>query len=183
MTAMRVLVCACTALFLVAGCSSNKPVRSTSSSVPTTSAFSPVAAQDAALIAEHIPGCLGVQAGNVAGGAPDMSSTATCTLSGHLVIVDSYANATAAPDLGQLAGSELFYASGPSGWLAYLADQGATADQTTLHLQLVNDGGALAGESVDGDPYPPASIDAQRTLTLRIAHALGGHQGHVQPHK
>lgn len=106
-----------------------------------------------------------------------MSSTATCTLDGHLVIIDSWSDA----GMSQLADdgykqSQTYYAYGPA-WTSFLADQGATADQTTLQEQLTNDAGTLLQESVGQDPYPVASVDAQQTIAQAVASALDGTLG------
>ena len=76
-------------------------------STPDTSSASPSFTthygQDAAIIASHITGCTNVAAGSVGGGATTgMSSTASCTLDGHTVIVDGWAAADDTPDMAAL---------------------------------------------------------------------------------
>lgn len=132
---------------------------------------------NAAAIAEHIPGCAGVASGDIGKGGPSMSSTATCTLSGHLVILDSWADSSGATLTPGLTAT--YYAHG-TGWTAFLADQGATADTTTLQMQLTGDAGGLVKQSLDASAPPHASLDAQRTLSARIARALGGQPAHVR---
>lgn len=132
------------------------------------------------MIAQHLPGCTGLAAGDVGRGAPAMASTASCTLEGHIVIVDSFASPAEIDGLAELSkGHEMYYASGTTGWLAFLADQGATPATTTLQEQLTNDAGALLKDSIKGDRFPAAPIAAQKTLTTLIAKQLGGAVGHV----
>ena len=170
-------IAAALAVLLLAGCSAGEE-KATHPTAPKSSAFRATVGQDAAAIAQHITGCGGVASGSTGEGGPSMASTATCTLSGHLVILDSWASASDAAVSPGLAGSELYYATG-AGWTAFLADQGATAETTTLQMQLTNDAGGLFKQAVDQSALPPASVDAQKTLSAQIAHALGGQVAHV----
>ena len=119
----------------VAGCSSASHKASSTSPSPTRSAYRPAIGADAALIAGHIPGCSDVAAGSIGkGGDSSLSSTATCTLLGHVVIVDSFsgiADTANVPALLKDATAKTTFADGGS-WMAFTTDQGATADETTL---------------------------------------------------
>jgi hypothetical protein len=175
----KILTVAACAAIAMTGCSGGKKVAASSSSPPTTSAtaatYTPNLGEDAASIASHIPGCTGLAAGN-SGGAAGLASTATCTLGGHLVVLDSFSEPTGSNSIStMLAGNKAptIYADGGS-WVAFAADQGATADQTTLQLQIKNDAGALLRESLNGDPYPPTSPDAQKVIADTVVKALGG---------
>lgn len=166
-------------LILTAGCSSSTAHRATTSSIaPNHPAFSTRPGQDAALIAEHITGCAGVRAGNIgAGGKGGMTSTANCTLHGHLVIVDSWESDSAALVSNQLVSAPTWYAHG-SAWTAFLADPGQTADTTTLQMQLTNNAAGLLG------PAPtPASLDVQQAVAREVARDLGGYATEARPLK
>jgi hypothetical protein len=107
-----------------------------------------------------------------------MTSTATCTLDGHLVIVDAWAQEGSGKLSPGLATTATYYAYGPA-WTAILADPGATPEQTTLQEQLTNAAGSLLAESSSGDPYPAASLDAQQSVAGKVAAVLGGTVGHI----
>jgi len=186
----RVVVTVAAAALVTSACSSKGPsAPRSSSSALSTSSSSPVApsvyrpqpGDDAAIIATHITGCSGVLAGDIGnGGQADMSSTATCTLDGHLVIVDSFTQG--ADDIASLTSSEIYYAVGTSGsWVAFLADQGAAADETTLQMQLTNDASGLTQQALNGGGHPVASLDAQQQLAAIIAKDLGGTVSHAPP--
>jgi|SRR5664279_389562 len=115
MNRAAVLLAAAVVLVTVAGCSSTpsaKPIVSTSASSasPTAPAFSTSPGQDAALIASHIPGCTGVTAGSVGGDGGSMTSTASCTLDGHVVILDSWESSTEAQLSNDLVALRTYYA-------------------------------------------------------------------------
>ena len=108
-----------------------------------------------------------------------MTSTASCTLDGHLVIIDSFTSSSRFADMPALTkGTETYYAQG-SGWLAFLADRGQTADETTLQMQLTNDAGGLVSQALNSSAPPPSSLDAQKQIVQVIATALGGTVGHT----
>ena len=147
-----------------------------SSTSTTAAAFRPVTGQDAALIASHIPGCTGVATGSVGNGGPAMTSTATCTLLGHLIILDSFTTATATATLPALLKDNktpTFFADGGS-WVAFTADQGATPEQTTLQMQLTNDAAGLLKQSIDHNQNPPTAPDAQQAIATAVVASLGG---------
>lgn len=162
---------------LLAGCASSTPARHATTPARSPS-FVARPGTDAAAIAGHITGCTGVAAGSVGAHPGDMSSTASCTLDGHTVIVDSWAAMGDAMISPQLKAGPLFYAYGEA-WTAFTADQGADAAHTTLQEQLTNDAAGLFAESTDGDRYPPASLDAQQRIAQTVAAALGGTVGHL----
>jgi hypothetical protein len=169
------LVAVLAAMMLLGGCSSSAGGKAKATpTAPKSTAFSATVGQDAAAIAGHITGCTGVASGSIGTGGPAMSSTATCTLSAHLVIIDSW---TSAADATLTPGLTAAYYAHSAGWTAFLADQGATADDTTLQMQLTNDAGGLLKQGIDESALPRASLDAQRTLTAQIASALGGEVG------
>jgi hypothetical protein len=94
---------------------------------------------------------------------------------GHLVIFDSYSDSGTAAASKTLAHARgVYYAYGASGWIAFLADQGSTADQTTLQMQLTNDAGGLLGQATHGGAPPAASVDAQQMIMHQVASALTG---------
>lgn len=172
------------AVLMTGGCASSSKAGSgasvTSSKPVAPAKYRPAPGADAAEIAGHLRGCTGPTAGNVKGGGPDLVSTATCTLEGHVVVIDSFMSAAALDDMPELSkGTEIYYASGRSGWLAFLADQGATADTTTLQEQLTGQAGTVFMEATNGDPFPPAPLVAQKALATSIAGQLGGTVGHV----
>lgn len=159
------------------GCSSSpgkRPAASTPNSRTSSApSYTPSPGDDAALIAQHIVGCSGVLAGDIGGGASTaLSSTATCTLDGHLVIVDSF-NSEGAGGISSLASPGTTYATGGS-WVAFLADQGQTAATTTLQMQITNDAGGLLQQETDGTTPTPASADAQHIILKRVADDLHG---------
>jgi hypothetical protein len=178
---MAVALSVAVVLSVLVACSSghaNKPETSPATSSASPS-FTTDYGQDAALVASHITGCANVAAGSIgAGDTTGMSSTASCTLDGHTVIIDSWKTADATPDFAALMKGQghLTYASG-TGWTAVLADDGATPDQSTLQMQLTNDAGGLFKEGTDGDQYQAASADAQTTIMTQVAAALGGTVG------
>lgn len=104
-----------------------------------------------------------------------MKSAATCTLGGHLVIIDSFGSPSDTDSVKALVDkTETYYAHGTGGWLAILADQGATAATTTLQMQLTNDAGGLTKQALDHSALAPASLDAQKTILAQVAADLHG---------
>lgn len=173
------LVAACG---LLAACSSSGHSKESTSSTPSvpsasvssSTAYLPATGDDAALIAEHIAGCTGVHAGDAGGGSKTgLRSTATCTLDGHLLIVDSFAT-TPEADISIVAGTTTTYAHGDA-WDVFLADQGQTADTTTLQMQITNDAAGLLEQSTGQTDTPvPADADAQQTILTKVVADLQG---------
>lgn len=173
----RSLTGAIICIVVLVGCSSPSSSKTSGAKSPSASPsqYKPTAGADAALIAGHIPGCTAVSSGNVGKGGPDLTSTASCTLSGHTLIIDSFMSNAGLANLRELLkGTETYYATGTTGWLVFLADQGATPDTTTLQMQLTNDAGGLTRQSLDHNTPTPSSLDAQQQLTTTVAHALNG---------
>lgn len=93
---------------LLVACSSGRASTRQTSSTGSTAPppFTTNYGQDAAIIASHITGCTSVAAGSVGhGGTSGMSSTASCTLHGHTVIIDSWMSADAMPDASTRSGA------------------------------------------------------------------------------
>ncbi len=156
--------------------STRKPPPRPSSTASTT--YAPTIGADAAIIASHITGCTGAQAGDVGKGTPDLSSTATCTLDGHLLIVDSFATPSGPGDVPALVGKvETYYAYGSTGWLTFLASPAGPA-KTQLQMQITNDAGGLLDQSLNGAPTL-VDVDAQRQAASAVVAALGGTLAHV----
>ncbi len=147
---MRRIIAAIAAVLALAGCSSSGSPAPKTTAAPN---YTPAIGADAALIAGHIAGCSAVTSGNIGKGGPAMKSTATCTLDGHVVILDSFDSPSDAQISDELTQTEMFYASGGS-WLAFVADQGATAETTTLQMQLTNDAGGLIEQASSNDAEP-----------------------------
>jgi hypothetical protein len=153
---------------VLTGCSASHPA---SSPKPTT-----YFGEDAAAIAGHITGCDGVKAGDVGAGAPALVSTATCTLFGHVVNVNSWADATSG-DLGPLMkadAKEAFYASG-TGWTVTLGDD------PTLQMQFENDASGLLANAMNNSKPASANLDAQKTMANAVAKSLDGDVKHYTP--
>lgn len=167
-------------LMLLAGCSSSEAPDRTHPTSPAPSTYSPRLGDDAAIIASHIAGCAGPTTIDIgAGTKTGLSSAATCTLDGHVVIIDSFTTSGGPDDVPTLAkGTETYYAFGPGGWLAILADQGVTADKTILQMQITTDAAGLVRASLNGSPTP-ASLNAQRTILGMVVASIGGQLGHV----
>lgn len=138
------------------------------------SQFTTTYGQDAATIESHIPGCTGITSGSIEGGAKSgMVSTASCTLAGHVLILDTWSDA-ASSDIGATAASSkttTCYAEG-TGWSAFLADDGVPPAQSVLQMQLTNDASGLLAESQN--PHPPTNASAQTQACRVVAKALGG---------
>jgi hypothetical protein len=166
-TAAAIVLCSCS--------SSSRPAHT---SAPRPSPYAPATGADAALIAAHITGCSAVHAGDVGKGGPDLSSTATCTIDGHVLIIDSFATASGPNDVPQLVGKvQTYYAYGTTGWLAFLASADGAA-HTQLQMQITNDAAGLLDQSLNGEPAP-TDLDAQRQVATTVATALGGALGHA----
>lgn len=177
---MRSRVALLAAVVVVAGCSSARH-SGTPPGPSSSSAYMPPDGQDAAITASHIPGCTGVQSEGVGqGGNGAPTSAASCTLDGHLVIVDSFAPGGGTIDAGLLSkGKQIYYASGIGGWLAFLGDPGETASTTTLQMQLTNDAGGLLHQATSGTAPTPAPLDAQQQISAIVAKDLRGAVEHV----
>lgn len=163
------------AVIITAACSSSHAARHTSAPASTPpQRFTTDYGQDAATDAAHIPGCTGVAAGSIGehGAAGGMVATASCTLDGHTVIIDTWRDEASMPDIATLAkGDHATWAQG-TGWTAIIADDGATPQQTTLQMQLTNNASGLLDESTNGDQYPPSA--AAGAVLPKVADALSG---------
>lgn len=100
-----------------------------------------------------------------------MKSTASCTLAGHVVIIDSWAAGTDPRLYHSLVKVRTGYSYGDN-WTEILADPGRTPAKAVLQMQLTNDAGGLLQAAYDRPR--PASLDAQKTLSRVVARALGG---------
>lgn len=175
---MRGLIAAfATATLALAGCTSSHHAATTTS---PPSAYVPADGQDAAITASHITGCTGVQSESIGGGAQSgLKSAASCTLEGHLVIVDSSAPGSTIEAGLVSKGTQLYYATGLGGWIAFLGEPGQTASTTTLQMQLTNNASGLLDRALNHDTVTPAPLDAQQQLAGTVAKDLAGTVEHV----
>jgi hypothetical protein len=131
---MKQLLVGISSVLLLVGCASGgKPAPSssaTSAATPTPS-YTADYGLDAAIIAGHVPGCTGVTAGDIGGGAASgMVATASCTMLGHKVILETWKNPVSEP------GEDLMFASGGDatayadglGWTQLPGENGMAAD-------------------------------------------------------
>jgi hypothetical protein len=167
----------------VVGCSSSgggSDSTIASSALPAASTSNPPYyadhGEDAASIASHISGCRGVRAGSVGDGRrTGMTSTASCSLAGHVVIIDSYKPGIDATVDDAVVRHKVYYALGGETWTAILADPGFPPSRTILQMQLTNDTRDLTRMEIGSIPVPhPATLDAQRRVLSDVAAALGG---------
>lgn len=128
--------------------------------------------QSATAIASHIKGCTEVTAGKVGAGAPDMSSTASCTLGERKVVIDTWSSAAAQAGVLTLAKSdsrEMYYASG-TGWIALVSID------RTFEYELTKDEDKLLFES--GETHLPDAAGEQ-SPAKQVAADLNGTLVHV----
>lgn len=153
----------------LAGCSPAAAPRPTATSKPTIKV-----GEDAAAIAARIPGCSQVKAGDVAAGGPAMASTATCTLGGHIVNIDSWSSIPEADITPVILSThaQAYFATG-SAWTVTLGDDPA------LQYQLTNQAGKLLQSSFTGATPAPTNLVAEQEMAARVVQALGGHVVHV----
>lgn len=134
--------------------------------------------QTASVIAAMIPGCTGVQVGDTGGGsASGLSSTATCSLNGRLVDVNSWASQSDRDGVRALITAdkvESYYAQG-TGWTV------TTHDTGTLQMQVTNDAAGLISQSTEqtSSPTTPPDLQGQRVAAEAVAAALDGDVVHV----
>ncbi len=168
---MRILIVGAAAVALLAGCSSGGKTAAPSTSTRVVPAYRAAVGADAAEIATHIKGCSGIRAGSVGAGGRALSSTASCTLAGHVVVIDSWTVASAAVLSAELVDAPTWYAHG-SAWCAFLADPGQSAAKSVLQMQLTNDAAGLLDEAYH--PVRPASQPAQKSAAAVVAKDLSG---------
>jgi hypothetical protein len=132
--------------------------------------------EDAALIAKRIEGCTNVQAGDIASGAPSLLSTATCTIDGHTVNINSWASASDANlDLLLIKDNrDTYYASGDA-WTVTLGDD------PMLQYQLTNQGGKLFADAINGHTTWPTDPSAEEDISKAAVASLGGAVQHASP--
>ena len=127
------------ALFGLAACTTVHPIagdKYNPSSSVAASAVAPFATtygEDAALIANHVPGCKASAAGIGNGAATGMVSTATCEFEGHQVQVFSWKDANSefgSNEVNQTAGLP-YWASG-TGWDEVVTDTAAPDAQQAI---------------------------------------------------
>lgn len=132
--------------------------------------------EDAALIAKRIKGCEDVAAGDVARGGPLMVSTATCTIDGHNVNIDSWENkdATNLDEVLANDAHETYYARG-DGWTVTLGDD------PMLQYQLTNQADKLLASAFDGHTNWPTDASAEQDIAKAAVASLGGEVHHFIP--
>jgi len=163
------LVLGCVAIGLV-GCSASSSPRAVVMHTPI-----PVG-EDAALIAKRIKGCEDVAAGDVARGGPLMVSTATCTIDGHNVNINSWENkdATNLDEVLANDAHETFYARG-DGWTVTLGDD------PMLQYQLTNQADKLFQGALNGHTSWPTDPSAEQAVAKVAVASLGGTVHHFVP--
>lgn len=155
-------------VLLLSGCSSTPTAESSPSPVPTT-----YYGENAATIASSIEGCSEVTAGNVGGGGPGLASTATCTLDGRLVYVNSWMDQPHG-DLTQILksdGAEMYYAKG-EGWTV------TAGSVPILQLQVTGNQDELQKLSMDATSGPDPDLPGQKASAESVARSLGGEVVH-----
>ena len=155
-------------VLLLSGCSSVPTAVSGPSPMPTT-----YYGENAVTIASSIEGCSGVAAGNVGGGGPGLVSTATCTLDGRLIYVNSWMDQPHG-DLTQILtsdGAEMYYAKG-EGWTV------TAGSVPMLQLQVTGDQDALLKLSLDAAPGPDPDLPGQKASAESVTKSLGGEVVH-----
>ncbi|MEY9950570.1 hypothetical protein [Leifsonia sp. EB34] len=153
---------------LLAGCSA------TAAPTPHTTAAQVSVGEDAAAIGRLIPGCSNVMAGDVAAGGPNLTSTATCTLDGHTVNINSWSDSSDAnlDEVFQSDHVEGYYAAGAA-WTVTLGDD------PTIQYQLTNQADKLLQSSFSGSTPAPVNVSAEKQVASDAAKALGGQLRHV----
>ena len=155
-------------VLLLAGCSSVPTAGSAPEPMPTT-----YYGESAVTIASSIEGCSGVAAGNVGGGGPGLASTATCTLDGRLLYVNSWMDQPHG-DLTQILksdGVEMYYAKG-EGWTV------TAGSFPMLQLHVTGDQDALLKLSLDPTPGPDPDLPGQKASAESVASSLDGEVVH-----
>lgn len=133
--------------------------------------------ETASALAARIPGCEDVKAGDIGNGAATgLASTASCTLAGRTIDIDSWATSDAQVSLMPLLKadkSELYYANG-MGWTAFVRRDGQ------LQMQLTNDAAGLTAAAMNSSG-PAADLPGEQEAATAIATGLGGTVEHIQP--
>ncbi|WP_206751195.1 MULTISPECIES: hypothetical protein [unclassified Cryobacterium] len=151
-------------MLLLSGCSSVPTAGSSPMPMPTT-----YYGENAVTIASSIEGCSGVAAGDVGGGGPGLVSTATCTLDGRLIYVNSWMDQPHG-DLTMLLksdGAEMYYAKG-EGWTV------TAGSVPILQLQLTSNQDELLKLSLDATPGPDPDLPGQKASAESVTRSLGG---------
>lgn len=135
--------------------------------------------ESASAIATHIKGCTNVKTGNVGHGtASGLASTASCTLAGRIIDVNSWTNATHG-DLAPMMREdkvEAYYATG-KGWTV------TTRDNPLLQLQILNDAAGLMKAAFANEQMPAQDVPGEKTTANAVVSSLDGHVVHVIPVK
>ncbi|MBO1739655.1 hypothetical protein [Leifsonia sp. TF02-11] len=133
-------------------------------------------AEDAALIAKRIKGCSDVQSADIAKGGPALASTATCTIDGHTVNINSWASSDDANLDTVLAqdARDVYYARGDA-WTVTLGDD------PTLQYQLTNQADKLLADAFGGPNASPADASAEQHVAKVAVASLGGQVHHFTP--
>lgn len=168
LTMNRIIVAATTAALAatLAGCSTTSGTASTPTPRTTVAV-----GMSAASIAKLITGCDDVHAVSVSG---PMLSSATCTLDGHSVAINSWssqADVDSVQALVKASSEEMYWAAGKT-WTV------TPNDDPTLQRQLTNDAGALMSNANQVPAQP--DLDGQRTTANDVVKALGGDVVHVK---
>jgi len=157
------------AALALAGCASH-PATPVATPTPTT-----YYGESASAIAALIKGCSDVHANDPGGGsASGLASTASCTLGGRVVDVNSW-NDDASADLGPTIRAdkvEAYYARG-NGWTV------TTRDNPLLQLQILNDAGRLM--ELAGTQMPTQDVRGEKATAKAVVASLGGRVVHVTP--
>ena len=170
---------ACAVLLLLAGCSSAPQEKLPAAVLTSTPLPKPTTyyGETATAIASQVKGCADVKAGEVGKGGPDMGSTATCTLNGRTVTVNSWVTAEARDGVNGVVQSskrEAYYAQG-EGWTV------TATDDPGLQLQLTNDAAALLANSLAEKTVPPSDVPGQKSSAEAVVASLDGEVVHVLP--
>lgn len=152
----------------------------TVSSTPQSAPSTPTTyyGQTASVVASMIKGCTGVAVGDAKDGAKSgMASTATCSLGGRLVDVNTWSSADAEAGVEAVIAAnktEAYYAKG-LGWTV------TTHDSGTLQMQLTNDASGLLEQGLGSSPAPTAAVDVpgQKKMANAVVASLGGQVEHV----
>lgn len=164
---MKRIGAALVAMLALTGCSA---------AAPTAKPFTTHYGESAVTIANHITGCKGVALADIRAGVQSgMASSATCTLGGRKIVVDSWKDASAADmaNLMKANNAEMYWASG-TGWTAF------EVDDSQIQLQLTNDASALMKSAFD-KTQPTADTSGEHEAATLVAHSLNGRVNHFVP--
>lgn len=132
------------------------------------------------MIATLIDGCTDVEVGDLNDGPKSgLASTATCTLAGRQVDVNSWVSPSDASGVEPVLAAnkvEAYFAKG-QGWTV------TTHDDGTLQMQLTNDAAGLLQQAMDGTAPPSTGSDVlgQKEMAKAVVASLGGQIIHVVP--